>query len=125
MLKRLSLSEFSNYILHHSFSAATFWMSLGIMLMNAGSFFYIFILARILTPSDYSILITSISIIVLVTVPMGILQLVLVSMVSEAKGKSEQDKITLIYSYFLKRIFSISALLLVFFLLFSKIINGF
>lgn len=120
-----SSQQLIKFLRNNKFSHATFWMTLGIMLMNAGSFFYIFILARFLEPSDYSILITAISIIGLITVPMNILQLVLVSMISEAKGLNDDGKVRLIHDYFLKRIFWISLFLLAFFLLFSKQINLF
>ncbi len=56
---------------------------------------------------------------------MNILQLVLVSMVSEAKGLGDEGKIRLIFDYFLKRIFWTSLFLLIFFLLFSRQINSF
>lgn len=122
---KLTPQQLFTFFKGNKFGNATFWMTLGIMLMNAGSFFYIFILARFLNPSDYSILITAISIIGLITVPMNILQLVLVSMVSEAKGLGDEDKIRLIHDYFLKRIFWLSFFLLFFFLIFSKQINTF
>ncbi len=112
-------------LLSHSIADATFWTMLGVMLSNMGAFFFVFIMARMLVPKDYAVLVTCISIFGLLAVPAGILQLVVVRMVAEAKGSFQDKKIPGILSYFYVKIALVSLLFILLFVFAESKIDHF
>lgn len=109
----------------NEFTYATMWMTVGGMFANAGAFFFIFILVRILQPADYADVVSLISAMNLLVVPAGILQLTIVGLVAEAKGKGEIGKVKYVFDYFLKRLIVLSVILMVALAIFSQQINQF
>lgn len=109
----------------NAFAKATIWMTVGMMFANIGAFFFIFLLIRILTPSDYAVIVSLISVFNLLIVPAGIMQITVVAKVAEAKGKDELGKVSFIYHYFLKRLFFVGVVLLLVAFLFTGVINEF
>ncbi len=114
-----------NLLRSNQFTYATIWMTVGGMFANAGSFFYIFLMVHLLSPSDYATLVTLQSVINLLIVPATILQIAITTMVAEAKGKNELGKVSYIYYYFMKRLVILGILFLVILILFHTQINSY
>lgn len=110
---------------NHNFAQATFWIVLATMLLNIGSFTYLLVQAHLLKTNDYSLLVTFISILGLVAVPASILQIIVISLVAESKGKDDYHKITAVYYFFARLLTVLGFLLFIFYLLFGNKINEF
>ncbi len=110
---------------NHDFANASIWMFASNTILNTGNFIFIFLLARILTPSNYTSIIALISVANLLMTSTSILQLTVVNLVSEAIGAKKSQTIDLIYKYFQSLIFKFSIICLVLFMIFEKYLVNF
>src|SRR3989344_6535585 len=119
------INKIASKIERHEFSNASFWVFISNSLQNFGSFLFIFLLARILKPDEYSTSITLISIMNLIMVPTAIIQLILISTLSEVRGQRSAKKVSALIHLFLKLILKISAVLTLVSVLFLRNIANF
>src|SRR5262245_53162274 len=97
-------------LFHSSFAQGALWMTAGIMLLNLGAFFFLFILARLLAPTDYAHIVVFISIVNILSITSGILQLTVVRMIAQAKSQHDIQRITIIFRSMLQNVLVIGAL---------------
>jgi len=95
------------------------------MIANVGSFVYILVLARLLKPFDYATVFVFVSLLNLLVAPANILQLTVVSLVSEAKGKNTLHQLSGLKTYFLQKLGFTSLIVLLVYLLSQGYINDF
>lgn len=95
------------------------------MVGNLANYLFQFFMSRHLTPTDYGTLNALLSLMVIVSIPGGVITMVVANYVSRYKAMEEHGKITSLFSGTLKQVAFLGLALFLVFALFSKIISEF
>lgn len=90
-------------IFQYRFISATFWMFVATFLLNLGNYLYHLIMGRMLGPSLYGVLESTISLLYLLGIPLMTLTLVITRFVSSYKGSGNLGAIAGLYNFFIRK----------------------
>lgn len=119
------LKKLFSLLLKDHFAYSSLVVLVGSAFVNFGSWLFHLLMGRFLTPSDYGILITLISFLTLLSVPLGPLNLLTVKITSEFAAKKEFGKITAFFNYLIWRIFIFALVLFLILAVFSLQLSQF
>lgn len=106
-------------IIAHKFFTASFWIFLSTGILNVGNYFFHVVLYRILGQSNFGLLESSVSILYMLTIPIGTLTIVVIKYVSYYKGKNNLEAISHFYQYLIASTFRYGIVISVILLLLS------
>lgn len=112
-IKKITRNEFFN---------ASIWAFLAVGILNAGNYFYHLLMGRMLGPSSYGVLESTISFLYILSVPFMTLNLIIVKFVSAYKGKQDYKSISGFYFYLRKNLFIFGLIATLIILLLSPVI---
>lgn len=100
-------------------------MAGGTLIGGMGGYVYHLLMGRMLGPTDYGILASLISLIYLLGIPLGVLNLVVVKFVAGFKGKKDFDSIVSFFRLVNRKILIFALLFLLFLVLITPLISSF
>ena len=121
-------SNFTNFItklVKHELISNSIYIFIGSLVGNVLAFLLNLFLARSLSYVDYGIFASLLSIITLASIPASSINTIIVRFSTDYFSKGQTDKLKNFYEKMAKFIFSFSFLILLFFIIFSPVINEF
>lgn len=116
--------NFINHLLRATRNSAliknSFTFFLGAISISVGNYIFHLFLGRILGPKDYGVLASLLSISVILSIPMGTVQTVIIKSASDLKVKNNYPGLHYLTNYFLKSLSVIGILFFLFITIYSK-----
>lgn len=112
-------------ILKHKLISGSFVLMVGTLIGGASNYLYHLLMGRMLGPTDYGVLASLISLVYLLSVPMGALGLAIVKFVSAFRGETKFEKIGIFFRSTTKKLLPFSFLFLLVLSVFSPFIVSF
>src|SRR3989344_1409132 len=123
-MKKL-IGRFFNYTKNDSLIRDGFLLFSATMILNFFSYLFHFYMGRVLGPSEYGVLGALLSIVYFISVPFNTIQTTVTKTVSELLVEKDYTKIKYFTKMLIKKLFILSIILIVVFLILIKFISGF